>query len=134
MAKLKVDENLPGEVAATLARAGHDVATALEQGMGGAPDRQVAEQCQREGRAIVTLDADFADIRSYPPHDFPGLVVLRLKQQDKPHVVEVCERLGTALSSGKLEGTLWIVEAGGESGFEETRIRSDVVVARCMAV
>jgi predicted nuclease of predicted toxin-antitoxin system len=119
LAKLKVDENLPADVAATLARAGHDVATVLDQGMGGAPDTQVADRCQTEGRAIVTLDADFADIRSYPPHDFPGLVVLRLKRQDKPHVLEVCERLGAALSSRKLEGTLWIVEG------ERIRIRGD---------
>ena len=119
MAKLKVDENLPIDVAATLAQAGHDVATALDQGLGGVPDGQVAELCRKEGRAIVTLDADFADIRTYPPRDFPGLVVLRLKQQDKPHVLRVCERLGTALSGRKLEGTLWIVEG------ERIRIRGD---------
>ncbi len=65
----------------------------------------------------MTLDADFADIRSYPPHDFPGLIVLRLKRQDKIHVLEVCQRLATAVSGGKLEGTLWIVEA------ERIRIR-----------
>ena len=119
MVKLKVDENLPAEVVTILAQAGHDAATVLDQGMGGAPDGQIAERCQKEGRAVVTLDADFADIRSYPPYNFPGLIVLRLRRQDKLHVLAVCERLATALSSGKLEGTLWIVEA------DRIRIRGD---------
>lgn len=41
---------------------------------------------------------------------FPGLIVLRLHRQDKPHVLEVIDRLIPMLSSEPLEHLLWIVE------------------------
>jgi hypothetical protein len=53
---------------------------------------------------------DFASIRAYPPADFPGLIVLRLRRQDKPHVLDVLARLVQVLRAELLEGTLWIVE------------------------
>jgi len=108
--RFKVDENLPVEAAEALRRAGHDAATVLEQKYGGSPDAQLAVLCQREGRSLVTLDMDFADIRAYPPAEFPGLIVLRLKQQDRPHVFDVLTHLIQLLGQEPLEHHLWIVE------------------------
>ena len=65
MAKLKVDENMPNEAAELLASAGHDVVTVWDEQLEGEPDPNVASACQREWRAIVTLDLHFADIRTY---------------------------------------------------------------------
>jgi hypothetical protein len=59
---------------------------------------------------LITLDTDFADIRVYPPAQFPGLIVLRLHRQDKPHVLEVIDRLIPVFASEPLEHLLWIVE------------------------
>ena len=84
MLKFKVDENLPGEAAGLLASAGHDAVTVMGQQMVGQPDINVATACQREGRAVVTLDLDFADIRTYPPGDYAGIIVLRLARLDGP--------------------------------------------------
>ena len=53
---------------------------------------------------------DFADIRSYPPSEFPGLIVLRLRQQDKPYVLDVLARLIRLLDQEPLEQHLWIVD------------------------
>ena len=108
--KFKVDENLPVEVAELLRQAGHDAATVLEQHLSGSADSDVALVCQREERILVTLDLDFADIRAYPPVQFPGIVVLRLKQQDKPHVLEILSRLMRVFPDEPLERHLWIVE------------------------
>ena len=83
MMRFKVDENLPIEVAQMLRQAGREAATVLEQHLGGSEDAQLAPLCQLESRILVTLDMDFSDIRNYPPAEFPGLVVLRLRQQDK---------------------------------------------------
>ena len=116
--KFKVDENLPAEVAEILAQHGHDASTVLDEKVGGGKDQDLAAISQREGRAIITLDTDFADIRSYPPANLPGLVVFRLRHQDKHHVLNLCARLVTALSKEKLAGQLWIVEE------ERIRIRS----------
>jgi predicted nuclease of predicted toxin-antitoxin system len=108
--KFKIDENLPVEVAQLLREDAHDVFTVLEQELGGAKDRVIVEICQRESRALVTLDTHFADIRAYPPADFPGLIVLRLMRQDKAHVLEVIRRVLEIAASRSPDGQLWIVE------------------------
>jgi predicted nuclease of predicted toxin-antitoxin system len=115
MMAFKVDENLPVELADLLRQAGYDAVTVFKQHLEGSTDSDIASVCQEERRVLVTLDTDFADIRAYPPAQFPGLIVLRLHRQDKPHVLEVLERLIPLLSSEPLEHLLWIVE--------ETRVR-----------
>jgi predicted nuclease of predicted toxin-antitoxin system len=110
MLKFKVDENLPIEVAELLASAGHDAVTVTMQRMAGQPDPNVATVCQREGRAVVTLDLDFADIRAYPPSSYAGIIVFRLARLDKPRVLSVLRRLLPILDQEPLVGKLWIVE------------------------
>ena len=110
MAKFKVDENLPTEVAELLASAGHDAVTVGDQRMAGQPDSSVAFVCQREGRAVVTLDLDFADIRTYPPDTYPGIIVLRLARLDKHRILSVLQRLLHVLKHESLAGKLWIVD------------------------
>jgi predicted nuclease of predicted toxin-antitoxin system len=108
--KFKIDENLPAEVADLLRQSGYEAATVQEQRLGGKADSVIASICRQEGRVLVTLDMDFGDIRVYPPEQFSGLVILRLRRQDKPQVLQVFTRLIRAFSSEPLEGHLWIVE------------------------
>jgi predicted nuclease of predicted toxin-antitoxin system len=108
--KLKVDENLPIEIASRLREAGHEAQTAGDEGLGGAPDSEVIDRCLAEGRALITLDQDFGNIRSYPPVDYQGLVVLDLRVQAKPHVLAVFERVVSLLHEEPLTGRLWIVQ------------------------
>ncbi len=115
--RFKIDENLPEEAAELLRDAGHDSSTILGQSMGGEPDPEVASVCRRERRALVTLDLGFANIRTYPPEEYHGLIVLRLKQQDKAHVVGVLEQLLPMFETEPLVSQLWIVEE------EHVRIR-----------
>ncbi len=119
--KFKVDEHLPIELADMLNQAGHDAVTVHDEKLGGAKDEELAPVCQREGRAFLTFDLGFSDIRSYPPSDYPGLVVFRLKSQDKPHVLKVSERLLGVLKTENVEHCLWIVE---ESRVRIRRIES----------
>jgi len=108
--KFKVDENMPAEVAEMLANAGHHALTVPEQQLGGRPDPDLAAICQQEGRAIVTLDLDFSDIRAYPPGDYAGIVVFRLARLDKHRVLSAVQRLLPVLDQEPLSGKLWIVE------------------------
>jgi len=55
-----------------LREAGHDAATVIEQHLGGQHDPDIAAVCRKEARAVVTLDTDFADIRTYPPEQYAG--------------------------------------------------------------
>jgi hypothetical protein len=61
---------------------------------------------------LLTLDSDFGDIRLYPPGRYAGIIVLRLKSQDKPSVLALVERVLRLLSAQQLERCLWIVEPG----------------------
>jgi predicted nuclease of predicted toxin-antitoxin system len=108
--RFKVDENLPTDAAIILREAGHDAPTVLNQGAGGMPDGALAALVKREERALLTLDLGFGDIRSYPPAEYRGLVVLRLKSQSKQHILSVMPKFVAALKSEPLEGRVWIVE------------------------
>jgi predicted nuclease of predicted toxin-antitoxin system len=108
--RFKIDENLPVEVAERLCEAQHDAMTVHEQRMGGHADRSIAAIVQDEKRALITLDLDFADIRIYPPADYFGLIVLRLRAQDKPKVMALIERVVPQLACEPLEKMLWIVD------------------------
>lgn len=115
MARFKIDETLPIEAAQLLIGAGHDAITVPAQRMSGRPDPDLADVCQRETRAVVTLDLDFADIRAYPPADYFGIIVLRLVRLDKPRILGAIRRLLPFLDQEPLVGTLWIAD--------ESRIR-----------
>ncbi len=108
--KFKIDENLPVEVAILLIKKGHNATTVYQENLNGAPDSDISIVCQREKRTLVTLDTDFADIHSYPPQDFPGLIILRLKRQDKLHVLSILNRLIMLLQYEPLDRHLWIVD------------------------
>lgn len=116
--RFKPDENLPVEVAELLREAGHDVVTILEQDLGGERDPDVAAVCRHEGRALVTFDTGFTDIRSYPPVEYACVLVFRFRQQDKLHVLGVLRRLLPLLDQETLDGRLWIVEE------ERVRVRA----------
>jgi predicted nuclease of predicted toxin-antitoxin system len=108
--RLKTDENFPSEAVALLRTAGHDVATAHGESLGGRPDAEIAAVCASEGRVLITLDTDFSDIRSYPPADYPGLIVLRIAKQSVPEVLGVLHRLLPVFKAHPCRYALWIVE------------------------
>lgn len=108
--KFKIDENLPVEVADVLKQFGHDAVSVYDEGLSGEIDREIGRVCQKEQRARLTLDLDFADIRAYPPQQYAGIVALRCKHQDKLMVLALTERVAKALESETLSRKLWIVD------------------------
>jgi predicted nuclease of predicted toxin-antitoxin system len=108
--KFKIDENLPAEIKIILRGAGHDALDLGDQAMLGAKDKVIANICRAEQRAIVTLDTDFADIRTYPPDEYSGIIVLRLSRQDKPYVMQIIQQTLEKFAVEPLIGKLWIVE------------------------
>ena len=92
MTRFKLDENLPSRAALVLRQAGHDASTVIEEGLGGASDTTLAEACADEDLVLLTLDLDFADIRTYGSPDSPGVVVLRVGRQDVASICGLLER------------------------------------------
>lgn len=108
--RFKADHNLPVELADLFRRAGYDAATAAEQGLAEAKDDVIAALCLSEERCIVTLDMGFSDIRTYPPADYPGIIVMRPRRQDKSRVLALGRAILSLLETETLENRLWIVE------------------------
>jgi len=111
--RFKIDENLPIETAQLLTQANHDATTVIEQRMGGGSDPNLVAVCKSEGRALITLDLDFADIRTYPPAEYPGLVVLRPVSQAKSHVQKLLQAVIDRMANEPLAGKLWVVDLTG---------------------
>lgn len=106
----KIDENLHEDAAALLRQHGHNAVTVYDQGLQGHVDGDIAAVCQVEGRALISLDLDFADIRKYPPADYAGIIVLRLANQGRPQVLHVLGRIVPLFNTEPLVGHLWIVD------------------------
>ena len=108
--KFKIDENLPAEAGEILRGSGFVADTVGDENLSGADDEAVASASRSEDRILVTLDLDFANIRAYPPGEHAGIIVLRVKRQDRTTVLAYVRRLATALGSRNPTGELWIVD------------------------
>ncbi len=108
--RFKTNENLHPEIAELLRRHGHDAVTVWDQGLQGNDDGVIIDQCRLEKRALVTLDSGFADIRNYPPAAYFGLIVLRLNDQSRAHVLTVLPKVLELMETEPLEMRLWVVD------------------------
>jgi predicted nuclease of predicted toxin-antitoxin system len=111
--KLKLDENLGRRGRDILSAAGHEVCTVVEQSLTGFEDRALIERCREEGRCLVTLDLDFANPLAFLPSRYAGIAVLRLPAHpSNADILALVQTLARALEHGRIDGKLWIVEAG----------------------
>lgn len=109
--RFKLDENLPVQLKHLIEASGHDAATVLDEGIGGASDAEVLSVRIAEERVLVTQDLDFSDIRAYPPSGSPGINVLRLTSQARDGLLEVGAALIETLEGSSPRDQLWIVES-----------------------
>lgn len=82
----KIDENLPTEITGILLNNGYIATTVYDENITGCSDKVLAEICKKDNKALITLDLDFSDIRTYKPADYSGIIILRLQYQDKPYI------------------------------------------------
>jgi predicted nuclease of predicted toxin-antitoxin system len=108
--KLKIDENLPSECAEILRDGGFEADTVADELLTGADDSAIASRSRAEGRVLITLDLDFANIRAYPPAEYHGIVILRPKRQDKHAVLALVHGIALILANRVPGGEPWIVE------------------------
>jgi predicted nuclease of predicted toxin-antitoxin system len=72
-----IDENIPIKLLDDLREAGHEADSVQEEGLAGAPDRDIPGRARVEARVLLTFDKGIGDVRAYPPREFPGIVLLR---------------------------------------------------------
>lgn len=86
------------------------VHTVADEGLCGADDGEVFRRCVAEGRILVTLDLDFADLRAYPPGKHSGIWVLRPPKQTF-QAIDALVQAGLRLASIEpAHGRLWIID------------------------
>ena len=91
--KVKLDENLGRTPQRFLEGEGHDVDNVYDEELSGASDPEVGEAAQAEGRFLVTLDTDFADVRQYPPGTHAGILLLRPRSRGRAAATALLRRV-----------------------------------------
>lgn len=109
--RLKLDENLGTRPAHLFAEAGHDVATVVGQGLAGYTDADLLAVCLAEGRAMITLDLDFANPLRFDPARTAGIAVLRVPDLPGRSDLELAaSQLIGAMAEVDIAGQLWVVD------------------------
>lgn len=116
---VKVDENLPSEIAELLGRNGYDAITVKDQGWQGMPDDNLWRRIQSEGRWLVTADKEFADLRRYPPGSHAGLILLRSSEESRADYLRLAEKVLGRVKLDEIGGAVVVVTRRG------LRIRQD---------
>ena len=92
--------------------AGHDVDTVIQEGLIGAPDRDVVAAATVTGRILISPDRGLGDIRAYPPGSHAGIVVLRLTDQSAASAIKAVTDLATLTNPDRLAGVVAVLQRG----------------------
>lgn len=107
--KLKLDENLPSEIAEDLNNLGHDASSVVEEGLSGSDDSKLMAVVRTEDRAFLTLDKGVANLKKYPPQDYAGIVLFRPPGMGRGTVLEFVRRRLAATLPTIAPGALVVV-------------------------
>lgn len=86
--KIKLDENLPLQLALLLKELGHDVRTVHDEQLVGHADAEIWHAAQKESRFLITQDLDFSDSRAFAPGKHRGILVVRLHAPSRRNLIE----------------------------------------------
>ncbi|HET7738210.1 MAG TPA: DUF5615 family PIN-like protein [Tepidiformaceae bacterium] len=113
-----LDENLSTLHAAELRSEGYDACGVVEAGLSGATDEAVRDFAIAQGRVLITLDADFANLQRFPPGQTPGVVRLKVHPATEESIRKSIRRAVALVRTVDLAGRLAVVDK------EKVRIRS----------
>lgn len=111
--RLKLDENLPVTAAEPLRQLGHDVDTVHDEALAGAADPKVIATATAANRALITLDKGLADVRTYPPADYAGIILLRPKSTGRGTVLQFVIDQLPQLPDIDMRGRLIVISEAG---------------------
>jgi predicted nuclease of predicted toxin-antitoxin system len=92
------DHCVPNSVIQALQDAGHEVLTLREHVPPDSDDAIVIAKAQELNSILVSLNGDFADITTYPPPRYKGIIALQVKNH--PEVIPAMMQETPALRSG----------------------------------
>ncbi len=110
--RIKFDENADPRWRTPLEDVGHVISTVTEEKLQGEADATIAAVCRSLDLCLLTLDVDFAQTTTYPPTEYPGIIVLRHPKPTLNGMLALVGQVATMLKRESPRGRLWIVEPG----------------------
>jgi predicted nuclease of predicted toxin-antitoxin system len=112
-ARVKIDEDLPRQIADLAVSRGYDAATVMGQGWQGASDDELWPRVQDERRWLITADKGFADLRLHPAGSHAGVILLRASEESRRSYVELAAIALDQLRLDDLAGAVVVVTHRG---------------------
>ncbi len=112
-ARVKIDEDLPRQIAGLVAAQDHDAATVVGQGWQGASDDELWSRVQHEGRWLMTADKGFADLRRHPAGSHAGVILLRAQEESRRAYLDLAAIALDRLKLDELAGAVVVVTYRG---------------------
>jgi predicted nuclease of predicted toxin-antitoxin system len=112
-ARIKVDEDLPRQVADLLSARGYDATTVEGQGWRSVSDDVLWLRVQDERRWLMIADKGFADLRQHPPGSHTGVILLRSQEESRRAYLELAALAFEQLKLDELAGAVVVVTYGG---------------------
>lgn len=105
--RLLIDAALAPSIAARLREAGFDALHVRELGLQRAPDTEILDVAEREGRTVVSADTDFGTLLALRSKRSPSFVLLRRQKDTTPAktaelLIELLPRISTELGAGSV--------------------------------
>jgi predicted nuclease of predicted toxin-antitoxin system len=112
--KLLLDHCVPNRIGKLLAEAGHEVILLQECLSTDSADLIVIRKADELDAILVSLNGDFADIATYPPANYRGIVACQVRNRPNS-IIAITERLIAYLNQfpdqRDMKGKLLLVEA-----------------------
>ena len=108
-----IDQCIPNSITQFLLNAGYEVLLLKDYIPIDSPDSIVIATAQAMDAILVSVNGDFADIVTYPPCEYKGIISIQLR--NRPHIIpQLMNRLINYLSannsSSHYQGKLLLVE------------------------
>ena len=112
--KFFADHCVPSSVIRSISDAGHEILRLKDHIPQDSPDTVVISMARDLEAILISLNGDFADIVTYPPQDYNGIIALQVRNH--PQIIqEIVNRLLAYVSShpdmSHYRGRLFLVEA-----------------------
>ena len=100
---LRLDENVPEQLAVALRQLGHNVHTVPGENLAGQTDAAIWAAVQSEQRFLITQDLDFSDVRRFQPGGHAGLLLVRLHA---PGRIALTRRISSVFTLEPVESSI----------------------------
>lgn len=110
--KLLLDQGLPRSAAILLREGGIDTLHVGEIGLAATTDNEILQRGRQEGRAVVTLDADFHSLLAFSKAVSPSVIRIRIEGLTGPMAANVIREAALRSKEDLENGALVTVQPG----------------------